>query len=66
MDIKINDYCVVIASHISKEKRIEYLIECLKSLINQDVVIPIYLSIFLPIFLISLISVIGLVRLNEK
>ena len=45
MDIKINDYCVVIASHISKEKRIEYLIECLQSLINQDVVIPIYLSI---------------------
>jgi len=45
MDIKINDYCIVIASHISKEKRIAYLIECLQSLINQDVVIPIYLSI---------------------
>ncbi len=28
--------------------------------------IPIYLSIFLPIFIISLLSVIGLVRVNEK
>jgi len=45
MDIKINDFCVVIASHISKEQRIQYLIECLHSLIHQDVVIPIYLSI---------------------
>ena len=37
--------CVFIASHISNEKRIKYLKECLNSLINQTVQIHIYLSI---------------------
>jgi len=37
--------CIIIASHISSEKRINYLIECLKSLLNQTVIVPIYLSI---------------------
>ena len=45
MNIQMNDFCVVIASHISKEQRIEYLLECLSSLTEQIVVIPIYLSI---------------------
>jgi len=37
--------CIVIASHISNSKRIGHLMECLTSLIQQSVVIPIYLSI---------------------
>jgi hypothetical protein len=37
--------CIMIASHISNLKRVNYLIECLLSLINQTVVIPVYLSI---------------------
>jgi len=37
--------CVVIASHISNHKRIEYLSECLTSLCNQTYPIFVYLSI---------------------
>ena len=37
--------CIVIASHLSKENRVGYLIECLTSLMAQTLVIPIYLSI---------------------
>jgi len=40
-----NTICIVIASHISNSKRINYLIECLGSLSNQTVPISIYLSI---------------------
>jgi hypothetical protein len=37
--------CIVIASHISNPKRIDHLMECLASLMEQTVVIPVYLSI---------------------
>lgn len=37
--------CIAIASHISNAKRIGYLFECLDSLVNQSVIIPVYLSI---------------------
>jgi len=40
-----NDACIMIASHVSNEKRIDHLFECLTSLLNQTVIIPIYLSI---------------------
>jgi len=40
-----NKVCIIIASHISNPKRIGHLIECLTSLLNQSIVIPIYLSI---------------------
>ena len=45
MEITPKDYCIFIASHMSKPHRIVYLIECLKSLISQTMPIPIYLSI---------------------
>lgn len=45
MEITPKDYCIFIASHMSKPHRIIYLIECLKSLISQTMPIPIYLSI---------------------
>jgi hypothetical protein len=45
MEDFFNRICVVIASHISNNKRIQYLKECLKSLKQQSVVISIYLSI---------------------
>jgi hypothetical protein len=38
-------FCIAIASHISSAKRIQYLVECLKSLLSQTVPIDIYLSI---------------------
>ena len=37
--------CILIASHISNPKRIEHLIECLVSIMQQTIPIPIYLSI---------------------
>ena len=40
-----NSACIIIASHISNKKRIYYLMECLKSLLNQSITISIYLSI---------------------
>jgi len=40
-----NTLCIVIASHISNQKRINYLVECLGSLVRQSVPISIYLSI---------------------
>ena len=43
--IEAEHACIVIASHISNPKRIGHLIECLTSLIQQSVIIPIYLSI---------------------
>jgi glycosyltransferase involved in cell wall biosynthesis len=43
--IDTNSLCIFIASHISNEKRIRYLKECLDSLINQTLQIHIYLSI---------------------
>jgi len=41
----VSNFCVLIPSHISNMKRIEYLIECIESLLRQTVNIPIYLSI---------------------
>jgi hypothetical protein len=45
MAINSNDVCIVIASHISNANRIHLLFECLNSLLQQKIVIPIYLSI---------------------
>lgn len=45
MEIKPYEFCIFVASHISKSSRISYLIECLQSLIHQQMRIPIYLSI---------------------
>jgi len=41
----IHKFCILIASHISNPKRIGYLKECLESLLNQTIIIPVYLSI---------------------
>ena len=41
----INSVCIIVASHISNPKRINYLIECLESLLRQTISISIYLSI---------------------
>jgi hypothetical protein len=41
----LNTICIVIASHLSNPKRINYLIECLESLTKQSTPIAIYLSI---------------------
>jgi glycosyltransferase involved in cell wall biosynthesis len=40
-----NKLCIFIASHLSKSNRISYLKECLESLLQQTIPIPIYLSI---------------------
>ena len=45
MEVKPNNYCILIASHISKGERVCYLKECLNSLINQTMKVPIYVSI---------------------
>ena len=45
MENLTNSFCIVIASHLSNEKRIHYLIECLDSLLKQTLPIEIYLSI---------------------
>jgi Glycosyl transferase family 2 len=41
----IDSFCIAIASHISNPNRIQYLIECLQSLVNQTIQISVYLSI---------------------
>lgn len=41
----VSSFCIAIASHISNPNRIEYLQECLMSLVSQSVPINIYLSI---------------------
>ena len=45
MNIYPKDFCIFVASHVSKEQRLDYLTICLKSLIYQELKIPIYLSI---------------------
>ena len=45
MEINPRDYCIFIASHMSKSQRIPYLTECITSLVHQTLKIPIYLSI---------------------
>ena len=45
MNVSPKDYTIFIASHMKHENRLEFLIECLKSLIHQKLQIPIYLSI---------------------
>jgi hypothetical protein len=45
ISINPNSACIIIASHISNKKRISYLMECLKSLLQQSIPISIYLSI---------------------
>lgn len=37
--------CIIVASHISKAYRLKYLCECLQSLVEQTVIVPIYVSI---------------------
>jgi len=41
----IESFCIVIASHISKQHRIQYLAECIESLTQQSIHVSIYLSI---------------------
>jgi len=43
--VDIGKVCIIIASHISSSRRIEYLKECLESLATQTFPISIYLSI---------------------
>lgn len=38
-------YCIVIASHMSSSLRMNYLVECIESLLRQTLVLTIYLSI---------------------
>ena len=45
MEIYPKDFCIFVASHISKQKRINLLLQCLHSLIKQNMVICIYVSI---------------------
>ena len=47
MSILLNtkQFCIAVASHISNESRIPYLIECLTSLTTQKVPVDVYLSI---------------------
>lgn len=47
MSILLNtkQFCIAVASHISNESRIPYLIECLTSLTTQKVPVEVYLSI---------------------
>ena len=45
MEIHPKDFCIFVASHISKQKRIDLLIQCLHSLIKQKMHICIYVSI---------------------
>jgi glycosyltransferase involved in cell wall biosynthesis len=43
--MNISDICVVIGSHISNPKRIQYFVECLVSLVRQTIPIAIHVSI---------------------
>jgi hypothetical protein len=45
MQENTDNFCILIASHISNSKRIGYLKECIESLLKQSVIIQIYLSI---------------------
>ena len=45
MEIYPKDFCIFVASHISKQQRIILLFECLSSLIQQNMSIYIYVSI---------------------
>lgn len=45
MEIHPKDFCIFVASHITKQERIPLLVECLESLINQKMSITIYVSI---------------------
>lgn len=45
MNVNTKEYCILIGSHIFNKKRIEYLSECLNSLLQQKIPINIYLSI---------------------
>ena len=44
MDVYPKDFCILIASHISYEHRIPFLVECLESLVSQSLSVPIYVS----------------------
>tara|TARA_B110000967_G_C18896685_1_gene571218 strand:+ start:1014 stop:1964 length:951 start_codon:yes stop_codon:yes gene_type:complete len=45
MNVNTEEYCIFIGSHIFNHKRIQYLSECLNSLLQQEIPINIYLSI---------------------
>lgn len=45
MNVNTEEYCILIGSHIFNDKRIEYLSECLNSLLQQKIPINIFLSI---------------------
>lgn len=44
-EIQIADLCVLIGSHISNQKRIQYFVECLESLVRQTIPVAIHVSI---------------------
>jgi len=45
MSLSTNSFCILIGSHISNPKRINYLMECLLSLVRQTLPIAVHLSI---------------------
>lgn len=45
MSLSTNSFCILIGSHISNPKRIDYLMECLLSLVRQTIPIAVHLSI---------------------
>lgn len=45
VEIKIADLCILIGSHISNQKRIQYFVECLVSLVRQTIPVAIHVSI---------------------
>ena len=65
-------FCIAIASHISNPLRVNYLQECLRSLVNQSIHISIYLSIsfgscFATLTLTNVLAVLsGLKTLSNK
>ena len=44
MEVYPKDFCILMASHISYEHRIPFLVECLESLVKQSLSVPIYVS----------------------
>jgi len=44
MEVYPKDFCILLASHISYEHRIPFLVECLESLVKQSLSVPIYVS----------------------
>lgn len=45
MEIYPKDFCIFVASHISRKERIPYLMECIQSLLYQQMNVYVYVSI---------------------